>query len=434
MRYSSHAQDNGFSIEAQEKAIKKYADEHGYDLQYYYCDKAKTGTNSKRPEFQKMIADSKKKIFQVCIVHKTDRFARSRYDSIFFKSILKKSGVELLSVTENFGNDPEGKVMEGIAEVFAEYYSNNLAREVKKGLDVIASQGLHTGGLPPLGYDVSEKRLVINESEAEIVRLIFDRYSNGYTYNDIAKELNAKGYKTKIEGSQSMYSSYRCGKKQNHKIGCGNSEIEKNRLETFVLEQMQKYLFSDNAIKTIVKQVNKYNISVSKSKDSDLVLYEKQLNEINKQIKNITLAIARGVNQELMIEQIKSLDSSKKDLEKRIEESKITAFPPIVEDDVRKALSKFKEFMKENNYIECKNFINKYIDKIIVYKDKVEVTFKVASAIFNASFPDDKSGILKIIIEISRTELKSLPKQRRKVPANGQFGESYLKQYQIAIL
>ena len=93
MRYSSHAQDDGFSIEAQEKAIKKYADEHGYDLQYYYCDKAKTGTNSKRPEFQKMIADSKKKLFQVCIVHKTDRFARSRYDSIFFKSILKKSGV-----------------------------------------------------------------------------------------------------------------------------------------------------------------------------------------------------------------------------------------------------------------------------------------------------------------------------------------------------
>lgn len=121
-------------------------------------------------------------------------------------------------------------------------------------------------------------------------------------------------------------------------------------------------------------------------------------------------------------------------MEKRIEESKITAFPPIVEEYVRNALSKFKEFMKENNYIECKNFINQYIDKIIVYRDKVEVTFKVASAIFNASFPDDKSGMLKIIIEISRTELKTLPKQRRKVPANVQFGNNYLKQYQIAIL
>lgn len=543
MRYSSHAQDDGFSIEAQEKAIKRYAEEHGYDLQYYYCDKAKTGTNSKRPEFLKMIEDAKKKMFQVCIVHKTDRFARSRYDSIVYKSILKKSGVELLSVTENFGNDPEGKVMEGITEVFAEYYSNNLAREVRKGLDVIASQGLHTGGIPPLGYDVADKKLIINESEAEIVRLIFDRYSSGYTYNDIIKELNAKGYKTKIgreftsaslnsilnqrkyigeyvynrraskningsynshenkpeeeiiripnavpkiidektfekvqqrlemnkrkaghyksksnyllsglivcgeckahyqgntraagRGNKSMYSSYRCGKKQNHKTGCGNSEIEKNRLETFILEQMQKYLFSENAIKTIVKQVNEYNISVSKSKNSDLVLYEKQLKEINKQIKNISLAIAKGVNQELMIDQIKALDSSKKDLEKRIKESKTTAFPPIVEEDVRKALSKFNEFMKENNYLECKNFINQYIDKITVYKDKVEVTFKVASAIFNASFPDDKSGMVIIRIEISRDELKALPKQRRKVPANGQFGKSYLKEYKIVTL
>ena len=68
---------------------------------------------------------------------------------------------------------------------------------------------------------------------------------------------------------------------------------------------------------------------------------------------------------------------------------------------------------------------------VAVYKDKVEVTFKVASAIFNASFPDDKSGMLKIIIEISRTELKTLPKQRRKVPANGQFGNTYLNNIKL---
>ena len=62
-----------------------------------------------------------------------------------------------------------------------------------------------------------------------------------------------------------------------------------------------------------------------------------------------------------------------------------------------------------NSILNQRKYIGEYIDKIIVYKDKVEVTFKVASAIFNASFPDDKSGMLKFIIEISRTELKSLP-------------------------
>ena len=134
MRYSSHAQDDGFSIEAQEKAIKKYADEHGYDLQYYYCDKAKTGTNSKRPEFQKMIADSKKKLFQVCIVHKTDRFARSRYDSIFFKSILKKSGVELLSVTENFGMTPRARLWKVLQRFSQNITVITLQEKLKKDL------------------------------------------------------------------------------------------------------------------------------------------------------------------------------------------------------------------------------------------------------------------------------------------------------------
>lgn len=186
------------------------------------------------------------------------------------------------------------------------------------------------------------------------MRLIFDRYSNGYTYNDIAKELNAKGYKTKIEGSQSMYSSYRCGKKQNHKIGCGNSEIEKNRLETFVLEQMQKYLFSDNAIKTIVKQVNEYNISVSKSKNSDLVLYEKQLNEINKQIKNISIAIAKGVNQELMIEQIKSLDSSKRTWKSELKKVKLQLFRLLSRNMYEMLFLNLKSLLKKTTILNAR--------------------------------------------------------------------------------
>ncbi len=540
MRYSSHAQDDGFSIEAQEKAIKKFAEENNLDLQYIYCDKAKTGTNANRPEFQQMMSDAKKKAFEVCIVHKTDRFARSRLDSVVHKAILKDNGVELLSVTEKFRDDPEGKMLEGMAELFAEYYSENLAREVRKGMDVVASQGLHTGGTPPLGYNVKDKKLVINEAEAEIVRLIFDFYSRGYSYNDIAKELNLRGYKNKkgdnfsvssfhsilnqrkyigeyvynrraskksngstnshrnkpeeeitripngvprivddivfnnvqrrldenrnrrgtyrtkhpslLSGkvkcgkcgfhyqsntraaggrANNMYSSFRCGRKQNKKIGCGNSEVEKNRLETFVLELMEKHLFTDNGIKTILKLINEYNKTLSSTKSTDLELYERQLKEIDKKIKNASNAILKGLNLELMIEEMNQLDLAKKDILKRIEESKVNAMPDIVEEDVRKALLKFKEFMKENNFIECKNFIKQYVDSIIIKEDTVEVTFKVASAIFNALFPEDNSGMLLIKNEIPRTELKKLPKQRRKISSVGMFGKSYLKGYEI---
>ncbi len=228
-----------------------------------------------------------------------------------------------------------------------------------------------------------------------------------------------------------IYSSYRCGKKQNHKIGCGNSEIEKNRLETFVLEQMQKYLFTDEAIRVIVKKVNEYSISVTENQNTDIILYEQELKSVEGQIKNLTNAIAKGVCDDILVEKINTLNATKNDIKDRIERIKPKDLPPILEADVRKALTKFIDYMKENKAVECKAFLNKYIDKITVHKDKVEVTFKVASAIFNADFPDDNSGALLINLAISRTELKSLPKQRRKINKRGVFGENYLISYQI---
>ncbi len=98
---------------------------------------------------------------------------------------------------------------------------------------------------------------------------------------------------------------------------------------------------------------------------------------------------------------------------------------------IKRALSKFNEFVKANDCIEIKRFMNEYIDKLVVGKTEVEVTLKVASAIFNADFPDDDSGAILIILEITRKDLKKYPKQRRKVPLNCMFGENYLKEYKI---
>ncbi len=103
-----------------------------------------------------------------------------------------------------------------------------------------------------------------------------------------------------------------------------------------------------------------------------------------------------------MVDEMKRLNSAKSDLEKRIEESKIISLPPIDEDNVRKALLVFKEYVKSNNTIECKNFIQQYLDKIVINNNDVEVTFKVASAIFNSSYPDDKSGMIIITVVINK--------------------------------
>ncbi len=534
-RYSSSAQDDGYSIEAQQKAIANFALSNGYDVQYSYIDRAKTGTNANRPEFQRMMKDAKAGLFDVIIIHKIDRFSRNRYDFAVYEAHLSMCGVKLISVTENFGEGVEADLMKGFHELFADYYSKNLSREVRKSLDIISSQGLHCGGSPPLGYDVVDKKLAINEAEAEIVRLIFEMYSNKYTYNDMAKELNARGYTTKSGnefsassfnsilnqekyigtyvynrrvsksltgkynshankpedeivripnavpriiddetfnrvqarlnqnkrkvgayksksnyllsglivcgecgfhyqgnsrkgGSGTIYSSYRCGKKQNHKIGCGNKEIEKNKLENFVIEQLQNYLFSDEAINEIAHQVNVYNKTVAKTNNEDLILFQKQMKQIDKQIANITKAIARGVDEDIMIDKINELNQSKKDLQKRIDEAVLEELPTVSKKDIKEALSVFSTYIKENNTIECKHFIDNYIDKIIVHRDKIKLVLKVASSNFNTSESDNDSGVLHITIVISREELQKYPKQRRRlspIRLGGRFSVSY---------
>lgn len=197
-RFSSNNQREE-SIDAQLRAAEEFAKKNNYEIVRTYADKAKSGTSDKRPEFLQMIKDAEKGIFDTLIVHKLDRFSRNKYDSALYKRKLKQYGIKLVSVTEQLDDSPESVILESVIEGMAEYYSKNLARETMKGLKENAYKCKHTGGLAPLGYDVnSDKRYIINEREAESVRLIFDMYISGYTQSEMVKELNARGFKTKV--------------------------------------------------------------------------------------------------------------------------------------------------------------------------------------------------------------------------------------------
>ena len=195
-RYSSDNQREE-SIEAQLEILHKFCADNGYTVVAEYCDRAKSATTSNRPEFLRMIDDSKNKEFDFVIVHKLDRFSRDRYDSAFFKRELKRNDVKLISVLERLDDSPESIILESLLEAMAEYYSRNLGREVMKGLGVNAKKCIWNGGTPPLGYDVVEQRLVVNQEEAKAVQLIFEMVADGYGYGAIVDKLNLLGYKTK---------------------------------------------------------------------------------------------------------------------------------------------------------------------------------------------------------------------------------------------
>ena len=197
-RFSSDMQRSE-SIDAQLRAINKYTDENNMILVNKYIDMAKSGKNDDRPEFLQMIQDARENLFDIIVVHKLDRFARNRYDSVRYRHELKRHNVKLLSVLENYDSDtPEGVLIESLYEGMNEYYIKNLSREIMKGLKENAYQAKFTGGVPPLGYDIDENlHYVINPAEAEIVRHIFDMAVQNIGYGQIIDDLNSKGYRTK---------------------------------------------------------------------------------------------------------------------------------------------------------------------------------------------------------------------------------------------
>ena len=197
-RYSSVNQREE-SIEAQVRACQDYAQKNDLRIVDIYADYAKTGTNADREQFQRMIDDSAKGKFRYVIIHKLDRFSRDKYDSVTYKRKLKLNGVILRSVLENLDGSPESQILESLLEGMAAYYSQNLSRESLKGQLENAHKCIHTGGFPPLGYDVDKesRAYVINEKEAEIVRYIFSQYAEGTGYNKIIAHLNDQGFHSK---------------------------------------------------------------------------------------------------------------------------------------------------------------------------------------------------------------------------------------------
>ena len=479
-RYSSDNQREE-SIEAQIRAINEFCNRNNYQVVKTYTDEAKSATSDNRPQFQQMIKDSSTKLFDAVIVHKLDRFSRDRYDSAFYKRELKKNKVKLISVLENLDDSPESIILESVLEGMAEYYSANLSREVMKGMKETAYQCKHTGGIPPLGYDINkDKSYVINEHEADIIRLIFNMYSSGETYGSIQDTLKSKGYKTKTgkdfscsalstilrnEKYKGTYVFNKTGQKQNGKRnvylksdediikiengipkivdentwnivnkrmdesnkstqsaqrakepylltgliqcgccngamvgnrrfsgrnkqkyvtyecntrkrtkGCNAKAINKDFIENLVIEFLDNNLLTYSNIDEIATLVLEGLKNINKGIPGALANYKKSLNQTNKETENIINAIAAGMFHPSMKEKMDLLEAKKADLI-----LKITSYEQQLQVTVIPTKKTIIDYLESNKDIknkplnQQKAIIQRFIEKIIVYPDKVEI-------------------------------------------------------------
>ena len=194
-RYSSDSQSEQ-SIEGQLRVCQQYAKNNDILILDTYIDRAMTGTNDARPDFQRMIKDSNKRQWDYVIVYKLDRFSRNKYEATIHKHTLRENGVKLLSAMENIPDTPEGIILESLLEGMNQYYSAELSQKVLRGLKESYIKGHVTGGKRTYGYNIVNKKAVINEFEADIIREIFTKFANGQTGKSIADNLIERGIRT----------------------------------------------------------------------------------------------------------------------------------------------------------------------------------------------------------------------------------------------
>lgn len=199
IRVSTDSQTE-LSPESQIKEIRKYAMQHGYIVpnEYVFRDDGISGRRAeKRPDFIRMIAAAKQKPapFSAVLLWKFSRFARNQEESIFYKGMLSKNGVEVKSISEPIIDGPFGSLIERIIEWFDEFYSINLSGETKRGMKEKVERG-GAVSIPAFGYDIVDKKYVINPETAPIVRQIYADYLSGVPSVQIARKLNDMGLRT----------------------------------------------------------------------------------------------------------------------------------------------------------------------------------------------------------------------------------------------
>ena len=251
-RYSTHNQTK-LSIERQLYGIDEYCEKAGIQVVAYYADEALTGTNTDRTDFQRLLADAERGLFNAVVIHGMQRGSRDIADWFYFRKQMKHLGIKVISVTNNLGDidNPSDFLTEGVTTIMGQMHVLQYRQDSIDGKRTRARKGMFCGGIPPLGYDVKksgdESFYVVNEREAAVVRMVFDMYAAGKSYGEILPavwktgvtgklgrpiEANTLHYILKNERYTGTFVWFKREMRHMHKwVGRMNSEEDMIRLE-----------------------------------------------------------------------------------------------------------------------------------------------------------------------------------------------------------
>ena len=463
-RYSSEKQTEQ-SIEGQIRVCNEFAAKNDIKIVDTYIDRATTGTNDNRAAFQKMLSDSDKKpIWDLVLVYALDRFGRNSIEVAVNKQRLQKNNIILISATQRTSvnidgtKNLDGIILENVLIGLSEYYSAELSQKVRRGQRESRQKGNFLGGKVPYGYKVENKKVLIDEGRAEVVRLIFQLYANRKCVREILDELNRIGI---LYNGKPMYQStlfkilklekytgiYRydgeiytniypqiipiplfervqkmmehnklgansrntdfvlkgklycglCGMKINGDSGtshtgvkkfyytcsnkkrfrkCNKTSIKKDEMEKMVFDYTLKMFDSPETISKIADEIIQLHNQMTKEQ-SILHLLNEERAKLQKSLNNLMIAIEEGVLTPTTKARVNELEAliAETDMKIFVEQSKLER--TLKKDDVEK-------YIIEGLQGDGKALIESLIDKVVLYEDKIEITYK-----YTNNNPDD---------------------------------------------
>ena len=397
-RYSSDNQREA-SIEGQIRECTAFAEKNGITVLRHYIDRAISAKTDNRPEFQNMIKDGNKKLFDMIIVWKLDRFAQNRYDSARYKAQLKRNGIKVVSATEVISDGAEGIILESMLEGFAEYYSVDLSEKVVRGMTDNALKCMFNGGTLPMGYVIdAEQHFQIDPVTAPYILDAFKQYDEGTTMKQIRDWLNEQGMKN-TRGNPLTYNSvqhllfcgycgaYLCGESGTSRTGvvhhyykcvsvkkkrkeCHKKPVKKGWIEDLVVSETMKMIMDDDAIEAIVSML----MELQEQDNTNIPLYERQLQETNTKIRNLINAIQQGVLTKSTKESLEELEAAKEELETRLANEQLSKPPKISAEFMTFWLHRFRK-LDVTKQSHQKMLIDTFINAIYLYDDKMLITF-----------------------------------------------------------
>ena len=452
-RYSSDNQREE-SIEGQIRECTEYAVRNDITILSSYIDRALSARTADRPEFQRMIADSEKGLFDVVLVWKLDRFSRDRYDSAHYKHILKKNGVRVISARENISEGPEGIILESVlavdpltaplvAEIFTRYESGETIKAIadslnkrgfrtRKGsafrvasLSLILKNRKYIGeykyadtvvpnGIPaiinPDLFERVQERMLTNKkapsrTKADEDYLLTTKLFCGDCGRLMAGECGTSG----TNGVKYYY--YKCGGAK-RRLGCKRRAVKKRWIERAAVIATIERVLRDDEIDRIADAI----IDLQNREDTTLPALRQQLKDCEQGIENMLNAIQMGILTPSTKTRLEELESQRESLKASILQAELEK-PKYTKEQIVSWINRFK-YGNVDDIEYQQQIIDTFINAIYVYDDKL---------VFTYNFKDGTEAIpLKAVEDAFGSDLTQVappnPRNPNIIPIGDGFG------------